>query len=143
MAGIACLSMLLTSLFWVLLRNGFEVDLTAGNQAIPLKDKVIITFFGLAVMFVITTLLGGVFIRNWDESYFGVQGAIRWMIFGVMFGSLAQVRLLIPEGTTEKGLSSFLAGKGTSFVLGIVFLYVSHWAAFKLLRKSNKEVHTS
>ena len=143
MSGIASLSMLLISLFWVLLYNGFEIDLTAGNQALSLKDKVIITFFGLTVMFVITTLLGAFFIRNWDDSYFGKQGAIRWMIFGVVFGSLAQLRLLIPDGTTEKGFSSFLAEKGTSFVLGIVFLYVSHWVAFRLFRKSNKEVHTS
>lgn len=143
MSGIASLSMLLTFLFWLLLYNGFEIDLTAGNQAIPLKDKVIITFFGLTLIFVLITLFGAFFIRNWDESYFGMQGAIRWVIFGVVFGSLAQVRLLIPEGATEKGLSSFLIEKGISFVLGATFLYMSHWVAFRLFRKSNKDIHIS
>jgi len=138
MSGIAVLSTMLTTLIWALSYTGFKIDLTAGNQAISPEDKLVLAFLVLAGVFVFTVPMGAFIIHSWDDSHFGIQGAIRWAVFGIVFGSLAQIRTLIPEGTVDRGLRSFLVEKGLSFGLGIIFLYLSHFVAFKLFkRKTN------
>jgi len=135
MSGIAVLSVLLTLVLWIVLRGRLNFAMMRELPLPSSEEKAIITFFALLMIMVFAVLPGAFIIHNWDDSYFGIQGAIRWVLFGVVFGSLSQIRYLIPDGTTDKGFISFMMGKGISFILGFTFLYLSHWVAFKLLKR--------
>ena len=67
-----------------------------------------------------------------------MEGAVRWGLFGVIFGSLAQLRILIPESTTEKGSPAFLLEKGLSFLLGLIILFIAHVLAFKSFKRNQR-----
>ena len=132
MSSLAFLSALLTLAFWELLRTASLPQDTAqpafsGNVLLAL----IVVF---AIIFIVFVLPGAFVIHKWDDMYFGKEGAIRWIIFGIVFGCLAQLRSLIPKAILERGFSSFFLEQLLGLVLSFVVFYGSHFFAFKFLK---------
>ena len=137
MSGIACASAVLTFLFWETLLRSSPTNFLAGSpEGAP--RIIAALFIALIVLLVLVVLPGAFLIRDLSEEYYGMEGVIRWGLFGVIFGSLAQLRILIPESTTEKGSPAFLVEKGLSFLLGLIILFIAHVLAFKLFKRNQR-----
>jgi hypothetical protein len=136
MTSLAFLSMLLTFVVWEILRNPASKTIATEFQSDALSSgahPILITV--IIILFIVFVLPGAFYIRNWSDAYFGTQGAVRWIVFGIVFGCLAQLRILMPDRTVDKGFSAFLLEKGMSAGMGLIFLYVSHFLAFRLPRR--------
>lgn len=135
MSSLTFLSTLFTFVFLERLYNPIFKNTTTETFIGKTSNDAIILFFAIIIMFLLIVLPGAFYIRNWSDVYFGMEGAVRWILFGVIFGCLVQLRGLIPDATLDKGFSSFLIEKGISAGVGLIFIYASHFLAFKLLRK--------
>jgi hypothetical protein len=130
MAGIACLSALLTVFLWEWLRWQTGTSTSAPGSSSP--ARLLLSLFAILIVMLIFVVLPAAFlIRNWSDQYFGPAGAARWVLFGVILGTLAQARTLLPEIRLESELLSFLLEKALSIGLGLLFLWISHFLAFR------------
>ena len=132
MSSLALLSASLTLASWELLRNPSLPKDTA--QSVFSGDFLIALMVALAIMFIFFVLPGAFVIHKWDDAHFGKEGAIRWIIFGIVFGCLAQLRNLIPKAILEKGFLSFFVEQLLGLVLSFIVFYASHFFAFKFLK---------
>lgn len=133
MSWLALLSTLLTLAFWELLRNPSLPKDAAQPQSTFSSNFLISLIAVLAIMFLVVVLPGAFVIHNWDVSYFGKEGAVRWVIFGIVFGCLAQLRILIPKVIFE-GFASFFVEQLLGLVLSFIVFYAAHFFAFKFLK---------
>jgi hypothetical protein len=137
MSGIACASAVLTFLFWeTLLRSSPANFLAISLEGAP--RIIAILCISLLVLLILVVLPGAFLIRDWSDEYYGIEGAIRWGFLGVIFGSLAQLRILIPEGTPEEGSPAFLLEKALSFLLGLIILFIAHILAFNSFKRNRR-----
>jgi len=134
MSSLALLSVLFTLAFWELLRNPSLLQDPAQPQPAFSGNVLIAWIAAFAFLFIIFVLPGAFVIHKWDDAYFGKEGAIRWVIFGIMFGCLAQLRLLIPKAALQRSSSSFFLEQLLGLVVSFVVFYGSHFFAFKFLK---------
>ena len=135
MSGIALLFMVLTVAAWESLRNPSPQNILTELQSASPGGLAALLCLAPIIMVLVIVLPGAFIIHDWSDLYFGTQGAVRWAIFGIVFGTLPQLRVLLPEGNVSNGFSSFLVEKGLSAGLGLVLLFVSHFVAFRLVRR--------
>ena len=135
MSVVASLSTLLIFLFLELLRNSSTTNIFAKAQSASSVDILSLIFIGIPLILILIVLPGAFIIHNWSDIHFGKEGLIRWTVFGIIYGGLAQVSLiLIPSHNSDKSLTSFAIEKGTSLGLGLVLFSISYFLAFKLLK---------
>ena len=125
--------MLSTFLFWRFLHSQ-SVTSAAAEFSIRHINDFIAAFIVLVLLLILFVLPGAYVIRSWSDEYFGGKGVVRWTIFGVLCGCLAQVRFLVPENTLENGLFSFLIEKSISVGSGFIILCAAHFLVFKLFK---------
>jgi hypothetical protein len=136
MAGVASLFALITFLFLELLRNSSMTNVFAKAQLASSGDVLAFIFIAIAIILILIVLPGAFIIRNWSDVHFGKEGLIRWTVFGILYGCLAQVSLvLIPSHNSDRSFTSFAIEKGTSLGLGLVLFSISYFLAFKLLKR--------
>jgi len=134
MSTLALLSASLTLAFWELVRYPSLPKDTAQSQSAFSVNVLIAWMVAFAILFIVLVLPGAFVIHKWDDMYFGKEGAIRWVIFGIAFGCLAQLRLLIPKAFFEIGSFSFFIEQLLGLVVSFVVFYGSHFFAFKFLK---------
>jgi len=132
MSGIAFLSIMVTLLFWELLSSNSATTIMTKLQSVTLGNIFII----LPIILILLILPGAFIIRNWSDAHFGKEGAIRWVIFGIIYGCIAQgLRFLVPSNNLDRSFMSFAIEKGISIGLGLVIFFVSYFLAFRLLKR--------
>jgi hypothetical protein len=134
MASLALLSALFTLAFWEFLRNPSPPQDPAQSPS-AFSGNILIAWIAVfAIIFIVVVLPGAFVIHKWDDLYFGKEGAIRWVLFGIAFGCLAQLRSLIPKAILERGFLSFFLEQLLGLVVSFVVFYGSHFFAFKFLK---------
>ncbi len=134
MSGVAWLSLLATFLFWEVIQSQYNDNISTDVQQTFSLNIVILCLALVIVMFFIA-LPGAFTIYRLSDVHFGIHGLIRWIIFGIVLGCLVQFLTLIPEISTEKDFLSFLIKKVILGGLGLVFMYISYFFAFKFLKR--------
>lgn len=141
MAMVALLSALLTLAIWELLRSLSLLKDLVQPQSTSSSNFLLSLIAIVAILFIVFVLPGAFVIRNWDDMYFGKEGAIRWGIFGIAFGCLSQLRILIPKALFERGSLSFFVDQVLGLILSFIVFYTSHFFAFKFLKGKRQENH--
>jgi hypothetical protein len=137
MSGIAFLSALLTMWAWGLFYFSLKTDLESESQMLSVRPQnIAIIIPAILIALILIVLPGAFIIHNWNETYFGKEGAIRWGVFGIAFGCLAQTHHLIPFTDLDNSLISFAIDKAFNLGLGLAALYVSHFLAFKSFKRN-------
>lgn len=134
MSSLAVLSAFLTVICWELPRNPNIIKQITGSQSTYPGGFIFSSLAALAVLFFLFVIPGAVIIRNRNNSYFGKDGAIRWILFGIASGSLAQVQFLLPKPIIKEIYSSFFLEIITGISLGYIVFYTAHFLAFRLFR---------
>ena len=132
MAGVAGLSTLGTMACWEAARLPGGLGELAG---VRLEFSLWQVLGLLAIVALLCLMLFAPFafvIHNWDESHFGREGALRWVLFGIVFGCLAQLRHFLPRGIVEAGYGSFFIEQLLNLVLGFAMYSSAYFVAFKL-----------
>lgn len=91
MSSLALLSALFTLAFWELIRTPSLPQNTAQPQSAFSGNVLLALMVVFVIIFIIFVLPGAFVIHKWNDAYFGKEGAIRWVIFGIAFGCLAQL----------------------------------------------------
>lgn len=134
MSSLALLSASLTLAVWELPRiSGLPQDTTQAQSAFS-WNVLLGWLAAFAIIFIVFVLPGAFVIHKWDDKYFGKEGAIRWLIFGIAFGCLAQLRLLIPKAVLGSGSFSFFLEQLLGLVVSFIVFYGAHFFAFKFMK---------
>ena len=138
LSGIAFLSALATFLVWEIAQHSMTRTMATRIQtpAIGWQDVLVFVVAALGVM-VVFVLPGAFLIHNWDESYFGVKGAIKWALFGIVLGCIARLRLSIPSFSPEKSVTAFAVESVISLGCGVIGIYIAHFLVFRLRKRGN------
>ncbi|MFZ5878449.1 MAG: hypothetical protein ACOY0R_03680 [Chloroflexota bacterium] len=135
MAGVAGLSTLGTMACWETARLPGGLGELAG---VRLEFSL---WQALGLLAIVTLLCLLIFlpfafvIHNWDESHFGREGALRWVLFGIVLGSLVQLRHFVPWRGVKAGFGSFFLEQLLSLALGFAMYSSAYFVAFKLLKR--------
>jgi hypothetical protein len=135
MAGVAGLSTLGTMTCWEVARLPGGLGDLAGERLVFSPGGILLLLAVLALLFLMLFLPFAFVIHKWDESHFGREGVLRWVIFGIVFGSLTQLRHFLPRGIVEAGYGSFFIEQLLSLVLGFAMYSSAYYVAFKLLKR--------
>jgi hypothetical protein len=127
MSGIAISSILITSLLLEYIRLSLGINIISGFQAINIGwTEVLQAILIFIILFIIFVLPFALLIHNWNRFYFGKSGAMRWVLFGIIFGCIAQLGLLIQSIIPGESILKF----GINLGFGLLTFYISRLIAF-------------
>ncbi|MBI5297037.1 MAG: hypothetical protein HY869_16280 [Chloroflexi bacterium] len=135
MAGVAGLSTLGTMACWEAARLPGGLGELAGERLEFSLWQVLGLLAVVALLCLMLFLPFAFVIHNWDESHFGREGALRWVLFGIVLGSLAQLRHFVPWGGVKAGFGSFFLEQLLSLALGFAMYSSAYFVAFKLVKR--------
>ena len=87
-----------------------------------------------AVLGALFVALFAVMIYRFDESHFGLQGAIRWGLTGMLFVFIYTGLLLIQSRLDTPAVSVFEG------LLPVLVVVVAYWLAFRVFPRTGEEV---
>ncbi len=100
------------------------------KDAPPLADRILV----LLVLDIVIVGIASSIISGLDESHFGAQGLVRWIIFGVVWAILFHLTQML---YTPADIRFF--GGSISYLLWCVAMGISYWLVFKLFPPARKQ----
>jgi hypothetical protein len=140
-ACIVFLSVTASAILWRSISLWLQGKLVTSLQANSLECKdLLILFLGLPLFLLVFGILPGAFIiYSRDEVYFGLPGAVRWAIFGILWTVLVfSIRTLLPDFNCAGGFGTYFMQRVINAIAGLICAYIAFRVAF-LRRHPTKE----
>ena len=113
---------------------GFETGIYGQFHKYHTEGAIIIPFLIFVPILLVAAGIVALFIYDWGDDHFGIEGAIRWGVAGMIYGSLkAGIDLLL--GSTI-GLRDF--GRIANDLLGFLAIIASYLIVFLLIPFARK-----